>query len=1252
MSSVPFRRRRLAAPEVSGGEVHLEPPPELPSAADPISLVTADLLLVLSVLAAVAGSALLLVGRGQVPLTLVGVALIAGAVGGAVRSSRDRRGSVDQDRVDFERYLDQMRERAREAATAQRAERTWVHPPPDALWSLVGTPRMWERVRADSSFGHVRVGTGPQRLATRLVPPQTGPVEELEPLSTLALRRFVRRYSLVPDLPISVATRGFAGIRFSGDEESVRGVVRAMLCALAFFHGPDVLRIAVAAGPGELAEWDWVKWLPHVLDPTRADGAGPARLIVGSIRELERLLGDDLARRPAFKRGAPPLEDRRHLVGVLDGVTPEHDFLLTPEGLGDVAVLDVSGVGLPRSRSLALAVAPDALEALSSTGAERFGRPDHLSRAQAGALARQLAPYRLSTGQAALGGPTRADSFPGLLGLDDVDALDVDRLWALRGERELLRVPIGYDDRGRPVELDLKAGTGVGPHGLVVGRAGAGKTELLRALVLALAVTHPPDEVNLLLVGGPEFLDLTALPHTTSVVPVHGTDATQVALLERLGHALTGELHRRRNVLGEHGNRRDHERARALGADLEPVPALLIVLDRFDALPDVPELHAVLLELARTGTSLGVHLLVAVRQVGGNSPRGLDRFASYRIAMRADSPEESRATIGTDDAHELYPGEGLLVHRSGTGRFVVPPVSGPVGGAGGSPRPVLPFTGEHVPVTAIEAPDHRTSLLAAVVGRLVGRAPRARPVWTPPLDAAAGLTELLGPLREDPARGLCPETGGGGLLVPIGQVDDVREHRHDTLVVDLSGHVVVVGRRRSGKSSVLRALVMSLALTHTPREAQVYCLDLGEDGALGDVAGLPHVGVVAGAPDTQRVRRTAELVSTLLAEREELFFRVGVDSMADYRARRAAGEFGEAPYGDVLVVVDDWGRLRREHPGVADGLAASAARAADHGIHLVVTATAWEDAPHRSGSALWSVLELRLADPATSEVGPRYAARVPENRPGHGVEGSGLRFVTALPRADGHTTSEDLPAGLAALVSRIRGAWPGPHAPAPPVLPDRLDAADLPAVPPGGAIPIGIGGRSARPVFVDFTAAAHFLVFGDRGSGKSTLLGLVAEALAGRHRPGEARVLRWDRRSPPSAEEIASVVEDLSGREDGGWSGPGYFLLVDDYEAMTPPGGVSPLRPLARLLPRGAQIGLHVVIARRARGAAQARYETVLAALHRMGTPGVVLSGDPDEGAVLADQAPVRRSPGRGVLVDHDGTTSEVRLARTAQRRG
>ncbi|MGC1212857.1 MAG: type VII secretion protein EccCa, partial [Micromonospora sp.] len=513
---------------------------------------------------------------------------------------------------------------------------------------------------------------------------------------------------------------------------------------------------------------------------------------------------------------------------------------------------------------------------------------------------RRLAPLRLA-------GPARGpDAAPGaepglpeLLGMGDPESFTADQGWVPRPARDRLRVPIGVGADGGAIELDLKesAQDGMGPHGLLIGATGSGKSELLRTLVLGLAATHSSEQLNFVLVdfkGGATFAPFERLPHTAAVIT---NLADALPLVDRMVDAINGELLRRQELLRRAGNFasvRDYERARAAGTPLAPLPSLLLICDEFSELLSAkPDFIDLFVQIGRLGRSLGVHLLLASQRLEEGRLRGLDTHLSYRIGLRTFSALESRTVLGVPDAHELprSPGHGYL--RSGTDplvRFKAAYVSGAVRRRGlpgdpagtASPR-LLTFSTHLVPVpepatpttpsTALE--EGAETLLDALVGRLAGQGPPAHQVWLPPLDRSPLLDELLGPVATDPVRGLTvgnPELHGA-LQVPVAVVDKPFEQRRDLFWLALdgaAGHVAVVGQPRSGRSSLLRTLICALALTHTPAEAQVYCLDFG-GGTLSGLRGLPHVGGVSGRSDSTAVRRTVGEIAALLAERERRF---------------------------------------------------------------------------------------------------------------------------------------------------------------------------------------------------------------------------------------------------------------------------------------------------------------------------------------------------------------------------------------------
>jgi S-DNA-T family DNA segregation ATPase FtsK/SpoIIIE len=850
-------------------------------------------------------------------------------------------------------------------------------------------------------------------------------------------------------------------------------------------------------------------------------------------------------------------------------------------------------------------------------------------------------------------------------------------------------VPIGVDASGDPLALDLKepALGGDGPHGIVVGATGSGKSELLRTLVTGLAATHPPDVLSFVLVdfkGGAAFAGLADLPHVAGVITNLADD---LALVDRMREALFGEQRRRQELLrraGHLASLREYHRRRAAGADLEPLPYLLLIVDEFSELLSArPDFIELFVAVGRLGRSLGIHLLLASQQLEEGRLRGLEGHISYRIALRTFSAAESRAAIDTPDAYNLprLPGSGYF--KVGTNvytRFRAALVSQPYAPAGevdpaerlgaftaaaaagavaAAPRP------EAIPPADAAAP----MVLDAVVDRLRDGAPRVHQVWLPPLESAAGLDHFLGQLQTSGERGLeaAGWAGRGRLAVPLGVLDRPADQRRDVLTVDLGGtrgHLAVVGAPQTGKSTLLRTLIGAFALTHVPAEAQFYCVDMG-GGTLAALEGLPHVGGVGGRPEPERVRRTVRQVAALLDERERRFQALGVDSAQAMRALRESGGAPGEPLADVFLCIDNWPALRQEFEDVEETVNAIASRGLGYGVHLVLTAGRWLDIRPSLLDTIAGRLELRLNDPLDSVVDRRAAENVPQGAPGRGLTTEGLHFQAALPRVDGGAGTADLQRAVDDLVGRVAAAWRGPSAPPVQVLPARVLFTDLPA--PGSdvgrGVPVGIAEEGMAPAYLDLTGGdPHCIVFGDGESGKTTLLRAFLLGLTIRHTPKRARVLLIDYRrtllgavpaghlagyaggAAAAAEQVRELLGLLAGRlppadltveelrQRSWWSGPEAYVVVDDYDLVA--GGMeNPLAPLAEYLAQARDVGLHVLVARRSGGASRALFEPLLMALKDLDTQGILLNGDPQEGPLIGDHRPERLPPGRGILV-------------------
>lgn len=1317
MATVTIKRPpRAASPEYPKGELRLKAPPTLPERQGE------SVVLTLLPMMGMGSSAVYFFLPGSPPFMNVmgGIMLISAAAMGVGQVVRARRGStsgVRTARQEYLKYLARTREEARGTARAQRLAECRTFPEPAQLWAVVAErKRLWERRPGDDDFAQVRIGLGPQTLATRLDVPQPRPAEEWEPLSAHALQRFVEAYEYLEGLPLALSLRAFPRLTIRGDAETVQGSARVMACQLAALHSPEDLWIVVVTPPGSVQEWDWIKWLPHCRPAEHGESGthgGPRLLMYPSINALEEGLARHLATRPSWERDAQPLLDRPHVVVFLDP-----DPTRTARWPFDDAVyLGVTVIQLEPSadverrtrirgdkpheldRRPGFAVDPHALSLLSATGSVYTGTPDVLAKAEATALARALSPLRTSDDEDE--DPLLSDlGFTNLMAIDDPTTFNPPSGQPSRQDR--LRVPIGVDGEGKPVVLDLKEASqgGMGPHGLCVGATGSGKSELLRTLVLGLSTTHSSETLNFILVdfkGGATFAGLTDLPHVAAFISNLAEDLT---LVDRLQDSLAGELLRRQELLrssGNFANIGDYERARTAGAPLQPLPTVLIVLDEFSELLSArPEFIDAFLQIGRIGRSLGVHLLLASQRVEEGRLRGLDTYLSFRMVMRTFSAEESRIALGTPDAYHLpnVPGAGILSQGTeASTQFKAAYVSGPyrsrrstASGRREALSPML-FTAEFDLATSDSpGPDQEAapqdgdgagpSVLDILVGRLRDEGPPAQQVWLPPLDNSPSLGDLLPPLASTAERGLHPaEWREMSLVVPLGIADIPYEQRREVLNYDFSGpqgHAAVVGGPRSGKSTLLRTLVTSFALTHTPREVQFYCLDFG-GGSLSSLADLPHVGGVASRLDAAKARRTIAEIRELLDEREEFFRAHHIDSVRTYRGRRAVGHYPDHLWGDVFLVIDGWGTFKRQHEDLIPDIEAMAVRGLAFGVHLVLAAGRYNEIRPALKDQLGTRLELRMADPLDSEHDRKRARNVPTARPGHGLARGGLRYVAALPYADGVDAALDHSAGAAAsaeLIAAIASNWSGPVCPPVRMLPERLHADALPKASetPDLGFAVGLDEATYGPAYIDFDTDPLVMIYGESESGKTALLRLLAQRLAERNEPHEALAIVGDYRRAlygqlPQAHVLhyapasASLKEGLNRlvpllqarmptaevtaeqmRARSWWHGPEVFVIVDDYDLVALPSG-NPLEALIEYLPYSRDIGLRLIVARSTAGAVRTSFDPVTRRLKELGASGIILSGDPDEGPLMGNTKAVTMPPGRARLV-----TSRQRL--------
>ncbi|MET3805636.1 S-DNA-T family DNA segregation ATPase FtsK/SpoIIIE [Nakamurella sp. UYEF19] len=1305
-----------------------------------------------------AGSLIMIVAnRNPVMLIAGGIMLMATIIGAIVMFVAQRTGAgkrANDLRRRYLDYLDRVRVDLAGSVRRQRAVALHHHPDPALLPELVRDPlRLWERRPEDPDFLIARVGTGPSPLWQRVVPPlDRDPLSEPDVVVAAATLRIVERDRIVGGMPIGLPISGRVSI--VGPAGASRQVVTTALAQLVAWHGPGELRLFTCV-PRRSAGWlDWLKWLPHFLSPDEYDGAAPKRLTTEHPEVMAQLLGPEISRRTgeAVRAGrfgrVNPARFGPAIVVVVDLGGPGGDLFgglppeVTPSDLGiSVLTLVESTTAEPervdvrltcheegiRVEDLRPAGDDDNAESRLRAAGARSGTPDVISPSTLKALLRELTAVRLVE-ETSSSAPLEATLDLGdLVGVRDPGNFDPRATWLPRPLGEFLRVPFGLGPAGERVYLDLKepALGGMGPHGLCVGATGSGKSEVLRTVVLTLAMLHPPERLSMVLVdykGGATFAGLEEAPHCAAMISNLSDDT---GLVDRLHDALFGEMKRRQQMLADAGNLpniTEYNRRRESGdpACRAPLPNLFVVIDEFgELLTAKPDFIELFLAIGRIGRSIGVHLLLASQRLEEGRLRGLESFLSYRLGLRTFNVGESRAVLGVGDAYELppIPGSGYLkVDTTVFQRFkagyvsgaYVPPVTGEtVVDAAPVPAP-FPFFNDTASYLAAIEPDRPApvdepdalapTVLDVAVRQLAAVGEKVTQIWLPPLPAELTLDRIVGAVTIDPVLGLraassvvpVPGTSRhaapgetepgrgvaapGGLTVAIGLLDKPAEQKQEPQLLDLSasgGHLAILGAPQSGKSNLLRTLVVSAALSHQPGEISFYCLDLG-GGALRVLDGLPHVAGVAPRLDADRVRRTVAEVAGAMAEREELFGRLGIDSPQAMRAMFRAGRLTELPVADMFLVIDNFPVLRSDFEDLADLVQDLGTRGPGYGIHLILTAGRWSDIRMQLQAAIGNKIEFRLNDPGDSVIGRKQAVNLRADNPGRCLVEGGLQVQTCLPYLSESVAGTGT---VETLVAQIAAAWPGESVPPIRMLPTLVEMTPLlAAAGPRSGIVIGVDETDLKPVELDWRSAdSHLLVIGDAESGKTSLLKTIIRDLVSKYTDQEVVFAVFDVRrtlldvvpedylgayagtTSMAAGMAGGVAGELKGRlppEDvtaaqlrarSWWRGPEIFVIADDYDLLSP-GGAGPLAPFVEFLPQARDVGFHMIVARRSGGAGRSLYEPVPQRLREVGATGLLLSGDRQEGAFYPGVHLSVQPPGRGTLVRRGRKPSLIQL--------
>lgn len=942
------------------------------------------------------------------------------------------------------------------------------------------------------------------------------------------------------------------GLAISGDAApALRWVVGQLLASLP----PSELAVALVGSPSP--EWAWLSRVPHALDDV-ADMA---------------CLTDIAAACPAPRLLLIAPAANAQLRAQLDGIRGERVWVLAgvSEQTADPAIepaTGLDGVGLWWAERLSRALAPL--------------RPPGGGRQLSTLSVRQLSGVQTFT--------------------------ELASRWSATSTA--LSTPVGATAEAA-LTLDLVRD---GPHVLVGGTTGSGKSEFLRSLVCGLALRHSPDAVDFVLIdykGGATFEPLMGLPHVVGMVTdldEHGASRALISLRAELSH--------RERVLAGAGAQdlATYQRLHLEGhpAAVSPLPRLVIVVDEFRVLSEeLPEFVAGVVRLAAVGRSLGIHLVLATQRPSGVITPDIQANVSARIAFRVRDAADSRDILDSPQAATIpptSPGSALIRLAGGEltafrGARVIAPRDEPKH----LTVSVASNSAAAEPATGDGEIDAITQLAAAAMDHLDLASPR-RP-WLPPLPTSVS----------------CPAPEKG--VDPTWAIaDDPARQQQSALTWGPMTSVLIIGPARSGRSSAALAIASGAMAARSPNDLVVYAV--GSGPSVDAIAGLPHCGGAIGPDDERGMRAVTERLGRL------------VD--------RATSGLGPK----ALLVIDGWdgllgGRTSAAWSRAVEPLLHVLRRGRSHGLEMIITGDAsLSHGPLRSLTD--ATLALRLANRVEAVSLGVPGALTTADTPGRGVLlplGLEVQVVRAEPYAACARTRWS---GQGTEIARIRA------------LPDYVPASDLPTSVPG-VIHLGRGGEDGRCVDWDLSTLGHVvLIAGPPHSGRSTIAATIAATLAA---PGGGAgvaaaapcVILADRLSPafgvvPRAihlrpddpESVTALIEYK--REH-----PNLTVVIDGADRIDGQACEPVVRELIDVADRDHSLVLVTTISASLSG----RFRGLDVELPRLRPAAILLWPTADRGAAEVLRAReihgIPSLPGRGVLIT-PGQTIEIQLAASTAR--
>ena len=1040
-------------------------------------------------------------------------------------SNKRRKMSLEQyealRREKYGAYIDDQKARIESVAKVQREIISKENPTPkECMNVLYGLKRsFWERMPADRDFLDVRVGMGYENLCVAVKSRNDNNGFQMEDDETRELsEQIIEETRIVDNVPARISLLNKNTIGFVGNRDTTIKLIKNMLISLTTAHCFEDVRIVGIFDAKEREKWESLKWLPHVWDDNRQFRT--LAFDKENAHNLCEMFNDVLKKRKeemkdgSYGQKVIPQPFYIFIFGSKDMVEKEeimHNLFVNDSAMGVTSLFLFDDMYmLPNDCRCIVDVdnGPCVYDRNVANNKFYFTLDPSTDDIHWDTFARRMAAVELDGFAAKVGLPNGISFLQGY-GVQTVEQLDVLNRWQSSVPYKSLAAPIGMMASNKLFSFDIHEKKH-GPHGLVAGTTGSGKSELLQTWILSMALCYHPHDVSFVIIdykGGGMANLLEPLPHVVGKITNIGANISRSLI------SLQSEIKRRYAIFDRYGvNHIDkYQKLYKAGDATEPMPHLIIVSDEFAELKkEEPEFMSGLISAARVGRSIGIHLVLATQKPGGVVDDQIQSNSRFRLCLKVQDVNDSREMIKRPDAAKLTQA-GRSYIRVGEDEYFDlfqsfwsgAPYFGAVNveeNVGNQVR-VVDVTGKRIKTVFDEKTRHKSDLdeLTAIV-RYICSVARENNVeqlqgpWMPELPEKMYLNDIKESGSFD---GIEWKESPKWLTFPVGKYDAPKQQAQGTQYMNLAseGHYGIYGAPGTGKTSLLKTVVLSLGMHYSPQDINIYILDCG-GWSMSMFSGMPHVGGIALDSEEEKFFKFEKLIMQEFESRKRKFLQNAVSSLKAYR------ESVSSDMPAIVIAIDNIIPIFDLYPDLENLFVTIARDGATYGIYLIYTANSTSGVRYKVLQNIRGAVAFELTDKGdyATVVGRLDGMTLPKILGRAFYKGNPpVEFQTAL-SASGENDREIMLA-VKELAAKMNAAWTGSRPKPIPVMPETVTYEDMASdYSVRTLIPVGINCEDIRTSFVDLSTNYSLLISGSVHSGKTRKLaqitGMVASVFA------------------------------------------------------------------------------------------------------------------------------------------------------------